>query len=175
MRVVLAAAAASVALVGVATVAHAAAPAGFASSPRLQTAAAYVAYKPIAVWCAKTQYDWEQYLEDGGLAGDLNGATKPGSAETSLSPAVCTNLRRALDRRTVAVSALGPSILVLVHEAIHARGEVDEGKTDCAAVHEMPRVAVKFFHVKAGKQLRAVMAASWTYRAREPAAYRTVC
>jgi hypothetical protein len=29
-------------------------------------------------------------------------------------------------------------IVTLVHEAIHATGEMDEGVTDCAAMHQAP-------------------------------------
>lgn len=159
-----------------ATTAGAAAPAGFSSSPRLAPAASFVAGKPVAVYCANTEYDWKQFLETTGRTGsDANGSAVPGSSEVKLSPSLCTNLRLQLAGKTVRNVALGPSILALVHESIHDRGEANEGATDCAAVHEMARVAVKFFHVKAGKQLRAVMAATWTYRAGESAPYRTVC
>jgi len=165
-----------VAVLALGGTADAAAPAGFSLSPRLAPAASFVAGKPVKVWCASSQYNWEQFLAATGRAGiEANGSAIPGSSEIKLSPTVCQNLRLQLAGKPVRYIALGPSILGLVHEAIHDRGESNEGVTDCAAVHEMPRVAVRFFHVKAGKRLRAVMAATWTYRGTEPAVYRSVC
>lgn len=148
-------------------VAGAAAPSGFTVAARLAPAASFVAGKPIAVYCAATEAAWEQY---GGTSQEF-GLAVPGSSEIKLSPGVCRYLRAKI----VNPNGFGASLLVLVHESIHARGESDEGVTDCAAVHEMPRVAVKFFYVKAGKQLRAVMANAWNYRNREGDPYRTIC
>jgi hypothetical protein len=142
-------------------------PAGFYNSVRLAPAAAFVAGKPVTVLCAKTASDWQQ---QGGRA-DSYGLTFPGDNVVKLAPAVCRFLRATV----VNPDGFGASLLVLVHESIHARGESDEGVTDCDAVHEMPRVAVKFFGVKAGKQLRAVMYNAWNLRGREPPQYRTVC
>jgi hypothetical protein len=64
---------------------------------------------------------------------------------------------------------------VLTHEAIHLRGETDDGVTDCAAMHEMAGVAARFFHAPAGKGLRALMAAAWSWHRKAPAEYTTVC
>lgn len=149
-------------------------PAGFYESRLLEPAASFVAGKPVKVWCATSQYDWLRFLTATGRT-EANGSAVPGSAELKLSPVVCQNLRLKLARKAVRAAVLGPSLLTLVHESIHDRGTVDEGQTDCNAVHEMPRVAVKFFNVKSGKDLRTVMAATWAYRAKSPAAYRTVC
>ena len=146
--------------------AHAAAPAGFYKSVVLAPAASFVAGKPVTVYCANSEYDWQQY----GGTGSEHGLAVPGSSVIKLDPDVCRLLRA-----TTIKDGFGASLLVLVHESIHARGEKEEGVTDCSAVHEMPRVAVKFFHVKAGKQLRAVMANAWHYRAGETAVYRSVC
>lgn len=142
-------------------------PTGFYNSVRLAPAAAFVAGKPVTVLCAKTAFDWQQQ----GGRDDSYGLTFPGENVVKLAPSVCRYLRAA----PINPNGFGASLLVLVHESIHARGSVDEGVTDCAAVHEMPRVAVKFFHVKAGKQLRAIMDNAWNLRDREPAQYRTVC
>lgn len=150
-----------------AAAASAAAPTGFYESFKLEPAASFVAGKPVKVWCATSQYQWQQYGGDS----EEYGLTRPGSGEVKLAPDVC----RYLKAKVVTPSGFGASLLVLTHEAIHARGEPDEGVTDCAAVHEMPRVAVRFFRVKVGKQLRAVMANAWHYRAGETAAYRSVC
>lgn len=158
---------AAVAAVALTAAAQAAPPAGFYESFKLEPAASFVAGKPVKVWCATSQYDWLQY----GAKGGEQGLTTPGSSEVKIAPDVCRYLRAA----KVNPDGFGASLLVLVHESIHARGERDEGITDCSAVHEMPRVAVRFFRVKAGKQLRAVMANAWRYRSGEPAAYRSTC
>lgn len=156
--------------------AAAAAPEGFTSAPRFSEAASFVAGKPITVWCAPDVETWASYLTAHGYAGKVaNGITETGSSGTMFSPVVCSSLRKKLNGVPVTNDYFAPSLLTLVHESIHARGTRDEGLTDCAAVHEMARVAVKYFGVKAGKQLRAVMAAAWSYRDRQPAAYRTVC
>lgn len=152
----------------------AAAPDGFYASPRLAPAASFVAGKPVKVWCAKTEDVWRETMDANG-GGEANGLAVVGSDEMRLSPVICLSLQMKLGGRIVPLNSFAPSLLGLVHEAIHDRGSFDEGKTDCAAVHEMPRVAVKFFKVKPGKQLRAVMAAAWTYRDRLTPPYRTVC
>lgn len=159
-------AAATVALLG-ASAARADQPAGFYESLRLEPAASFVAGKPVKVWCANSQADWVQY----GGRDESFGLAIPGGNIVNLAPVVCRYLRAKI----ITPNGLGASLLVLTHESIHARGETDEGVTDCAAVHEMPRVAVKFFKVRPGKQLRAVMANAWNYRDREVEQYRTIC
>jgi hypothetical protein len=153
-----------------ATSASASAPAGFNEAVKLEPAASFVAAKPVTVYCANSEYTWEQY---GGTSTE-HGLATPGSSEIKIDPDGCRYLRTALNMHKIP-DGFGAALLVLVHESIHARGETDEGITDCDAVREMPRVAVKFFGVKAGKQLRAVMANAWRYRGGESAAYRTVC
>lgn len=140
---------------------------GFHSSPKLAPAASFVAKKPITVLCANTLADWQHY----GRTSQEFGAAIPGDNVIKLAPSVC----KFLVAKIIDYDGFGASLLVLVHESIHARGESDEGITDCAAVHEMPRVAVKYFKVKPGKYLRGVMANAWNYRYREAPPYRTVC
>lgn len=161
---------------GAATVASGSPPAGFYESVKLEPAAAFVARKPVTVWCAKTASSWHAFLiARQGRDDGAPGATMPGASETFLGSEVCFPLKLDLSGTAVRYLALGPSVETLTHESIHARGESNEGVTDCDAVHEMPRVAVLFFHVKAGKQLRALMAAVWTWRALAGPTYRSVC
>lgn len=47
--------------------------------------------------------------------------------------------------------------------------------TDCDAMHEVPGVAVRFFKVKTGTQLRAIMADAWIVHRASPAIYQAVC
>jgi hypothetical protein len=148
------------------------APSGFYEAHALERVASFIAGKPATIYCARTTAGWSAYTVP--IYGDvnINGTTYPGSSETLLAPPVCANL--AAPRRT-APYLLAASILTLTHEAIHQRGEADEGRTECAAMHEMPRVAVKFFGVAPGKMLRALMADAWRYHRLKAPAFRAVC
>jgi hypothetical protein len=165
-------------LLALAALIAAVAPVGFHGSPRLAPAASFVAGKPVTVWCADTQYDWNGYLDSVyGNHDTVSGSTYPGSSDERLSPEVCATLTPAAKAtKPVAPTArLGAAILVVTHESIHARGEADEGVTDCAAFHEMPRVAVKFFHVRSGKDLRRLMSYVVAYRSTSAPQFRTGC
>lgn len=140
----------------------------------LEPAASFVAHKPVRVWCAASSGAWAEFAT-GKAAAVTHGLTVPGSAVTHLDQVVCVNLRARALGLIPASPNLGASIEVLTHESIHMRGEHDEGVTDCAAVHEMARVAVVYFKVRAGKQLRALMAAAWAWRDELASPYRTVC
>jgi hypothetical protein len=176
MRSTLATAAAVLLLAPAASAASAAPPAGFREAVKLEPAASFVAGKPVQVACAKGGLEWVQFIRP--LYGNVNpgGATAPGSTLIHLSPTVCRYLEAQLRKPTKKPGeAFAGSLLTIVHEAIHARGERDEGTTDCAAVHESPRVAVRYFHVRSGRQLRGMMALMWQYRAESPPDLRTVC
>lgn len=153
-----------------------AAPPGFAEATAFESAASFVAGKPAAIYCAPTDYAWRSYGATVGASANANAVTIPaGGDESALRNDICAFLRDGLARRPVAPVPFAASLLILVHESIHQRGVHDEGQTECAAIHEMPRVAVKFFHVKAGKQLRALMAAAWVSHRMKPPAYQAVC
>jgi hypothetical protein len=155
---------------------------GFHEAKALEPAASFVAHKPTKVWCADTDRAWASFVSahypSGAAPGDdVAGAAEIGGGQLWLVRVVCKSLPYGLEKappRKLYVS-VAPSIQVLTHEAIHVRGETDEGVTDCDAMHEMPRVAVKFFHVRPGKRLRALMAAAWAWHKGGPAAYKTVC
>lgn len=162
----------AVALAGLVLAGSALAEPGFYEAKRLEPAASFVAGKPVQVWCALDETAWHVFAP----AGTEHGLATPGGAAMYLDTPGCPPLRRALVRSTdVHQPMLAATIAILTHEAIHLRGESDEGVTECAAMHEMPRVAVRFFTVRPGKQLRALMADAWAgYRVESPA-YRTVC
>lgn len=150
--------------------------AGFYEAKRLEPAAAFVAKKPVKVWCASNAAAWSAWLTaNNDTTANVQGATYPGTAETHLSPTVCANLALQLAYGGEAYLPLAPSIETLTHESILMRGETDEGITDCDAMHEMPGVAVRFFNVKAGKQLRALMASAWVDHRRKSAIYQSQC
>jgi hypothetical protein len=70
--------------------------------------------------------------------------------------------------------AFAPSLLILVHESVHLRGLVDEGKTDCTASRELSKVAVRFFNRRTLVVARLTKdVARW--RDANAARYRTVC
>ena len=104
-----------------------------------------------------------------------NGSAMPGVHELFLPPTVCYPLELAATGFKFLPDQLAPPIELLTHEAIHARGEWNQGTTDCDAVHEMPRVAVRFFHVSAGEQLQDLMAEAWAWRDKAAPMYRTFC
>jgi hypothetical protein len=165
-------------LIAVALLAVASMLPGFHEAPALEHPASFVAGKPAHVYCADSFQSWGEALKSVYGPGVYPTAftTYPGSDESYIGPGFdCAVPLAAAAGKKVDVAVLGAKLLQLVHEAIHQRGEADEGKTECAALHEMPRVAVKFFHVKPGKQLRALMAAAWGDHRRRPPAYQSVC
>lgn len=167
-----------VAVLVFAPAALAAAP-GFTESQRLAPAASFVAGKAAPVFCADDFSVWLEAKRTQGFgSGNVVAYTDlVGGTGIYLAPDVCSLLHRmAAGKATDPVRAQAVAVETLVHEAIHWRtGSHDEGMVDCAAMHETPRTATRFFHVKAGKQLRAFMAAAWAYHRVKPAAYQTVC
>ena len=152
-------------------------PSGFYEAKALEPAASYVAGKPAHIYCALTAPSWNDYSQATGAADGANALTPTvGGAESMIRGDVCADLRAQLAHPGKASTfGFASALLILVHESIHQRGSADEGQTECAAIHEMPRVAVRFFHVKAGKQLRAVMALAWQSHRMKPAVYQSVC
>ncbi len=156
-------------------------PPTFARAKALEPAASYVAGKPAQVWCTKTYASWNSFVRQvfGVSEPGANGMALPGGAALYIAPDECNNLLFAVQAdpqdANAAVKALAGPIETLTHEAIHLRGESDEGITDCDAMHEMPGVAVRHFHITPGKHLRALMAAAWIYHRQSPAAYTAVC
>lgn len=152
-----------------------AASSGFYEARVLEPAASYVARKPVKVWCASTARAWRSWSANADLTDGANGSAAIGGTAIHLSHDVCPSLRGAVAGIPQYSPTLGATIEGLTHESIHTRGERDEGITDCAAMHEMPRIAVLFFHVRAGKQLRALMADAWDYHRQQPPQYLSVC
>lgn len=152
-------------------------PAGFHEAKALEPAASYVAGKHVVIGCAATDLTLREYAQSlyGGDLGYETGMALTPDGAALLGQSVCYPLMAQLSKRHNGGPLLAESLLTLVHEAVHLRGVTDEGQTECTAIHTMPRVAVKFFHVKAGKQLRALMSDAWAAHSGEPAAYTAVC
>lgn len=153
------------------------APAGFTEAKVLEPAASFVSGQHVQVFCARTDLDLREYLQSQyGVAMTFEtGYALFNGGPIFLGQSNCWPLRDYLARRKVDRADLAESILTLVHESVHTRGIRDEGVTECDAMHEMPRVAVKFFHVKPGKQLRALMAEAWSAYGDAQPQYQTVC
>lgn len=149
---------------------------GFYEAKALEPAASFVAGKPAVVYCAESNRTWNEFLTVTGDAGRAAaGSTVPGSGDEKLYPLACRTLLDHLESRRQSPAFLALSILTLVHEAFHMRGEWNEGQTDCDAFHAMPRIAVEFFHVRPGAELRELMVQASDWRGREPLWYRTYC
>lgn len=160
-------------LVAVLAVAPAAAAGGFVRAKPLETAASYVAKKPVKVWCAKTQTAWNSFMAARFDAAETHGWTPyAGANQTYIDAEGCEILT---DAKYETLGRIGVAAEILTHESIHMRGEADEGVTDCDAMHEVPGVAVRFFGIKAGKQLRALMAALWTWHRTLAPQYQSIC
>lgn len=149
---------------------------GFHEAKALDRPASFVAGKDTAVYCAPSDRAWRAFLavaKDPGLV--ASGSTVPSSSDTRLSAQVCRTLKGQLRGEPRRLDDLAVSILTLVHESFHMRGEWNEGQADCDAFRAMPRIAVEFFHVRPGTELQALMARTRAWRDREPLWYRTYC
>lgn len=160
-------------LVAVLAVAPAAGAGGFVRAKPLEPAASYVARKPVKVWCAKTDTAWRTFLTARYDTVETHGWTaQAGANQTYIDSDACLIL---LDVKTETLARIGAAAEILTHESIHMRGEANEGITDCDAMHETPGVVVRFFGIKAGKQLRSLMAQLWVWHRKSPPAYVAVC
>lgn len=151
---------------------------GFHRVRALEPAATYVARKPVRAWCTKTYLGWDAYMHR--VMGDSpvpNGLATAGADDLYVAPLECDNLLFAT--RTASVAAILPALAgpieTLTHEAIHLRGEADEAVTDCAAMRTMGAVAVRYFHVTRGAELKKLMTAAWAYHRSGRAVYTTIC
>lgn len=149
-------------------------PHGFYEAKALDSAASFVARKPAHVYCAHNHAIWRD-AANANATPTAVALTRAGTNRSELEPLICSTLIAKLDRLPVSTYDFALSLRVLVHEAIHERGVVLEGEAECSAMHEMPRVAVRFFGVASGKELRALMAQAWKSHFAAPLYYQTVC
>jgi len=154
-------------------------PPGFVSRPALATRAAYIAGKPVTVYCPTSQAAWDAFLtahNDTAMV-DVNGLTLTvGSSETYLSPDVCATLLGRINGKAVILDALGASVDVIAHESIHMRGESDEGVTECDAIRSVPDFLVKRWGFRKGSPAyRQTLYGARSFHARLPSQYRTTC
>jgi hypothetical protein len=157
-----------------------AAPSGFTENATLNARAAYIAGKPVHVYCATTQDVWRSFVTTSGdtMSPEVtNGVTLvPGASETYLSPESCTPLLRRIRGHLPFPLAFGATLDVLAHESIHMRGEADEGTAECAAFRTLPSYLVAKWGFRKGSPAfqRIMLGATNAHNAAGPE-YRTVC
>jgi hypothetical protein len=107
--------------------------------------ATQVAGHPVTVFCEDDWADW--LVTNEGVAN--NGFTNVAVPEVFISPRQCETLQALADHEDVGTYFAASALLTLVHEAIHQRGILDEGVTDCTAIPLVAGVATQFFGIPA--------------------------
>jgi hypothetical protein len=114
----------------------------------LDAAASAVAGHPVQVWCEENWGDWIHLGDDDGEDFSyLEGFTFPSEPIVFINPAHCETLHALLDGRQVGSYHSSIALLTLAHEAVHQRGVLDEGVTDCTALPLVPGLATDHFGV----------------------------
>lgn len=115
--------------------------AGNQPHPTLDAIASEVAGRPVSVWCETDWDDWHT----------MTGGRFPGAFVRSLTDTVaymgplrCTDLTAAVSG-SASVTQLGGGLQALLHEAVHLRGVLDEGETDCTALGLVREYAIRYF------------------------------
>lgn len=98
------------------------------ATPKMNAVASWAAGKPVTVWCENDSDAWSRRLAGLGAHTDAGGYAIFGGSEALVGPSACRGLIGGIRD-----SEFGPSLLVLLHEATHARGWRDEALTECAA------------------------------------------
>lgn len=155
-------------------------PSGFTTEPTISARAAWVAQKPVTIYCASTRQAWRDFLvaeNEPPDSLDAHGLTTTvGGSDAYIDADGCTTLRARIKGRVVSLTVLGAVLDVVAHEAIHMRGTADEGQTECAAINVLPAfVAAKWGFKKNSPAYRQVMAGARSYHSRLAPQYRTVC
>jgi hypothetical protein len=163
-----------------AAVAVLAVPSGFTVEPVISARAAYVAQKPVNVYCATTTSAWQDFLvaeNEPADSLDAHGLTTTvGGTDAYIDAEGCATLHRRLRGLTVSLPILGAVLDVVTHEAIHMRGTADEGQTECASIQALSAFVVHSWGFKKNSPaFRQVMNGAWSYHRRLAPQYRTVC
>lgn len=129
-------------------------PDGFAHRPKLSAPASDVAGKPVAVYCARTETVWGDFLAANGNSPNAAGVANIQAGVTYMAPSVCSILLRRLyetrktpKRKRITLFELSLNMFTLVHESAHLRGIRDEIAADCYAMSQIERVARRYFRV----------------------------
>lgn len=142
--------------------AHAATP-----SPLLSRVASTYVGHPVTIQCAS---DAEFATA---LVPDAAGFAEVDAATATLRADECASLIQ-LARGKGNPQIEGRAALVITHEATHLTGVIDEGQTECLAVHNVWRV-LRMFPKNDAQRLRFAYRAAVYLHTQEPAPYRSVC
>lgn len=163
----------TVALVVVAAAQAQAPLAGFRESPRLEAPASFVAGRPVEVWCALDGPSWRSAI--GSESEGTAGYSIPAEGVMYLQSGSCLALEQ-WGAAGVASAFFARGLLVLVHEAEHLAGHLDEAETECLALHRVAEVAIRFFGFKPYTgRLREVIRWVYAWHTGTPDIYRAVC
>lgn len=104
---------------------------------RFTREASLIAGRPVRVRCD------EDYAFTG-VGSDAAGVAFPRRGVAFLEPGICRTLRRlAFEGAGGARGDAGWAVVVLAHEAMHLRGELDEGRAECFALQAGVRLATR--------------------------------
>lgn len=155
-----------------------AAPAGFTESATLNARAAWVAQKPVHIYCPQTDQAWQDFLSaNNDAAQDVHGVTLVvGGDEAYMDGDGCATIDARIRKHPIPLEKLGAVLLALTHESFHMRGESDEGQTECDAIRTLPAFLVaKWGFRRNSGAFRQVMYGAWNFHRRLAPQYRMVC
>lgn len=127
-------------------------PAGFRESPLLEVVASYVAGRPAQVFCATSAEAWRSAVAAQQFTvpdvKDPYGFAWATEAVVFLPDYGCSFIERPAPV-TKRLAPFAADLMTLVHESVHAGGQVDELITQCLARKRVAEVAIKFYGFKA--------------------------
>lgn len=158
-----------------------AAPAGFTENLTIDARTAWVAGKPVAIFCANDDAAWSDYVASiGGTPENFgNGAASAfgytpviGGGVAYLAPTTCRVIQARLRKQRVDLPTLGAALDVLAVEGLHLRGVRDDAETACAAIRTLPAFLIaRWGFRKNGPGLARAMYGARNYLARQPPQY----
>lgn len=119
---------------------------------RLNAVATAVAGHPVVVSCATGVHEWAKFEDTAKYTFETDGFTYIGGASVIyLAPRICDTLEADLHAGPESAGAYwnGLAIKVLLHEASHQAGLVDESDAECNALKLVKKYAVETFGYKA--------------------------
>jgi hypothetical protein len=150
-------------------------PPGFTLEPIISARAAWIAQKPVSIYCASTDASWKAYVATLPVqpTATPHGYTPQfGDTTSYLAPDVCAPINARLHKRAVNLVTLGAALDVLTVESLHLRGDISDGQTACDAMRLLGRFVIaewgfRNHTVALGTLLRGAR----TYLAGQPPAY----
>lgn len=152
--------------------ADSAVPAGFTLNPTLSKPAAFVAGKPVTVYCAPSAAAID--LTVSSSAQNVQGVTPVvGGNVIYLSPLTCSFANAWLaGKKPKNLYGVAVALQTIAHEAEHTAGISDETDADCASLKAMPAMVLKFFPLRGRETLHRMMADAWTAHGTKSAVFK---